>query len=152
MFQYLHDHPSDFTHSQRISGTRKPARRFSGNCPAVFRRNARIFVTCPLLLWRSPLHENALPFSTKVGLPVLSKGRCDQYPSSSAPDDPQRGLLPIPARYGVQRIGHDDHVKAFVGIRQVEHILHGEMRSLWWIICPASLPAIISGEAFRHST
>ena len=37
----------------------------------------------------------------------------------------------------MQRIGHDDHVKAFVGIRQVEHILHRkiELRRFYALFC-----------------
>ena len=36
------------------------------------------------------------------------------------------GLLRL--RHDVQGVGHDDHVKAAVGVGEAEHILHGEMQ------------------------
>ena len=48
-------------------------------------------------------------------------------------------------RHDMQRIGHDDRVKAFVGIGQVKHILHGKCSLAEQLSRFAS--AIISGDA-----
>ena len=42
------------------------------------------------------------------------------------PADLGEGLLRL--RNDMQGVGHDDHLKAAVGVGQVKHVLHGEMQ------------------------
>ena len=102
--------------------------------PAVLLKKLKVAFRRPAVIERKPgqLQKECADF-TEEAVAQMRKRRGDEHavvPQHAA------NLSQRLFRLDVQRVGDDHHVKGFVGIREVEHILHGEVQLARRIVAP----------------